>query len=53
MKKYDEEFQDYLSNFEMPDLVEDVQEEEHKIEEMAEKHKPDKNQMTLKITGCK
>ena len=47
MKKYDEEFQEYLSNLEIPDLVEEVSTEDEKIEEVAEKPKPDKNQMTL------
>ena len=47
MKKYDEEFQEYLSNLEMPDLIEEVNTEDEKVEEVAEKPKPDKNQMTL------
>ena len=47
MKKYDEEFQEYLSNLEIPDLVEEANTEDEIIEEVAEKPKPDKNQMTL------
>ena len=42
MKKYDEEFQEYLSNLEMPDLVEEINIAEEKVEEVADKPKPDK-----------